>query len=195
MRTLSFGAISGATALAGSLVALPATAQTRYELGRVATPAEIAAWDIDVAGDGRNLPAGTGTVQQGKQIYETRCAHCHGMKGEGGVGGVFGGGALAGGEGTLNTPKPLRTVGSYWPYAPTVFDFVRRAMPLEAPQSLSDPDVYAVTGYVLFLNGLVPENATIDAGTLSSLRMPNRDGFIPDPRPDVLKAACMKACN
>jgi cytochrome c len=161
----------------------------------VATPAEIAAWDIDVAGDGRNLPAGQGTVQQGKQIYETRCAHCHGMKGEGGAGGQLGGGALAGGQGTLNTPKPLRTVGSYWPYAPTVFDYIRRAMPLDSPQSLSDPDVYAVTGYVLFLNGLVSESVTIDAGTLSSMRMPNRGGFIADPRPDVRKAVCMKDCN
>jgi cytochrome c len=92
---------------------------------------------------------------------------------------------LVGGQGTLATARPIKTVGSYWQYATTLFDYVRRAMPLNAPQSLSDKQVYAVSGYVLFLNGLLPENAVVDAKTLINLKMPNRNGFIGDERPDV----------
>jgi len=165
-------------------------AQTRYGIGRTATPAEVAAWNIDVAPDGKNLPPGKGTVAHGKDVYAAQCASCHGAAGEGALGD-----RLAGGMGTLKTPKPVKTVGSFWPYATTLFDYIRRAMPLNAPQSLSTDDVYAVSGYVLFLNGLVPESASIDARTLSSLRMPNRDGFIADARPDVANAACMKDCD
>ena len=164
-------------------------AQTRYGFGHRATPAQLAAWDIDIAPDGRNLPAGNGSVAHGREIYLAQCAACHGARGEGGVGD-----RLAGGQGTLATPTPVRTVGSYWPYATTLFDYVRRAMPLAAPQSLSNEDVYAVSGYVLFLNGLVAENATIDASTLTALKMPNRDGFVSDPRPDTRNAGCMHDC-
>ena len=164
-------------------------AQTPYGIGRAATPAEIAPWNIDVAPDGKNLPAGKGTVAHGKEVYAAQCASCHGAAGEGALGD-----RLAGGMGTLNTPKPVKTVGSFWPYATTLFDYIRRAMPLNAPQSLSTDDVYAVSGYVLFLNGLVPESASVDARTLSSLKMPNRQGFVGDARPDVANAACMKDC-
>ncbi len=97
--------------------------------------------------------------------------------------------------GSLATAKPVKTVGSYWPYATTLFDYIRRAMPQNAPQSLSNDDVYAVSGYVLFLNGLLPENATVGAGTLMAVKMPNRDGFVADPRPDVHDMACMKDCR
>ena len=158
--------------------------------GRPATPAEIAAWNIDVAPDGKNLPAGSGTVARGREVYDAQCAACHGAKGEGGAGD-----RLSGGRGTLGTPRPVFTVGSYWPYATTLFDYIRRAMPLNAPQSLSNQDVYAVAGYVLFLNDLLPSGATVDAGTLTSLKMPNRDGFIPDPRPDVRSTGCTKDCR
>lgn len=178
-----------AAVIAAHLLALPALAQTRYEFGHPATAEQVKAWNIDVFPDGRNLPAVHGTVARGKEIFESQCAACHGMKGEGGVYD-----RLAGGIGSLTTPKPVRTVGSYWPYATTLFDYIRRAMPLTAPQSLSDTDVYSVAGYVLFLNGLVPENATIDAKTLTSLKMPNRDGFVADPRPDVKTAACISNC-
>lgn len=171
-------------------IALPCAAQTHYGFGRPATPAAIAGWDIDVAPDGKNLPVGSGTVARGREVYNEQCAVCHGPTGEGGVGDK-----LVGGMGTLSTPKPVKTVGSYWPYATTLFDYIRRAMPLNAPESLSNEDVYAVSGYVLFLNGLVAESATIDAGTLISLKMPNRDGFVGDPRPDVKSARCMKDCG
>jgi mono/diheme cytochrome c family protein len=176
--------------LATSLAVAPVSAQTRYQLGRVPTPAEVASWDMEVAPDGKNLPAAEGTVQRGREVYDSQCAACHGTKGEGAIGDQ-----LAGGQGTLATPKPVRTVGSFWPYATTLFDYIRRAMPLNAPQSLSDADVYAVSGYVLFLNGLLPQDATVDGKTLTSLRMPNRDGFISDSRPDVKASACMKDCK
>jgi cytochrome c len=169
---------------------VPCGAQTRYGVGRAATPAEIAAWDIDVEPDGGNLPPGRGTVAHGREVYDVQCASCHGAKGEGGLGDK-----LVGGMGTLGTEKPVKTVGSYWPYATTLFDYIRRAMPLNAPQSLSNGDVYAVAGYVLFLNGLVPETAAIDAKTLTAVKMPNRDGFMVDPRPDVKNSECMHDCG
>ena len=116
----------------------------------------------------------------GQDIYNTQCLACHGAKGEGGIGS-----RLSGGMNSLATDKPILTVGSYWPYAPTLYDYVRRSMPQNAPQSLSNDEVYAVTGYVLFLNGLVKKDVKIQASTLADLKMPNRDGFVPDPRPDV----------
>lgn len=156
-------------------------AQERYGIGRVATPTEIAGWNIDVGGnDGSNLPSGSGTVERGKTVFSEQCASCHGDKGQGGIGD-----RLVGGQGTLASPEPVKTVGSYWPYAPTLFDYIRRAMPMNAPQSLSDTDVYAVSAYVLHLNGLLPADATLDAKSLSAIKMPNRDKFVGDPRPDV----------
>jgi mono/diheme cytochrome c family protein len=134
--------------------AFPVNAQTHYGFGHPATAAQVAAWNIDVAPDGKNLPAGSGSVAKGREVYNAQCVACHGAKGEGGIGDK-----LAGGQGTLATPVPVKTVGSYWPYATTLFDYIRRAMPLNAPQSLSNEEVYAVSGYVLFLNGLVSENA------------------------------------
>jgi mono/diheme cytochrome c family protein len=160
--------------------ATAAQAQSPYGIGGAATPAEIAGWNIDIDREGHNLPPGSGTVGHGHEVFDQQCAACHGAKGEGGVGDQ-----LVGGQGTLATPKPVRTVGSYWPYAPTLFDYVRRAMPQNAPQSLSDEDVYAVSAYILNLNGLLPADATLDAGTLSAIKMPNRNMFTGDTRPDV----------
>jgi len=177
-------ACAAGLALTGSCVA-----QTHYGFGRPATPAQIAAWDIDVAPDGRNLPAGGGSVAHGRDVYKIQCAACHGANGEGGLGD-----RLAGGTGSLATSKPVKTVGSFWPYATTLFDYIRRAMPLNAPQSLSNEDVYAVSGYVLLLNGLVSESAVIDSSTLISLKMPNREGFVGDPRPDIKDAGCTHNC-
>jgi len=152
----------------------------RFGIGRPATEAEIAAWNIDIDRDGLKLPPGRGSVTHGREIFAAQCASCHGATGEGGLGE-----RLAGGRGTLASAKPVKTVGSFWPYAPTLFDYIRRAMPMNAPQSLSDDDVYAVSGYVLHLNGLAPGDAVFDARSLAAIRMPNRDGFVPDPRPDV----------
>jgi len=188
MRTREFFhvAILAVVALAGGA---SAQAQNALGIGRPATPAEIAGWNIDVDRYGNNLPPGSGTVSHGHEVFDQQCAACHGAKGEGGVGD-----RLVGGQGTLATAKPVRTVGSYWPYAPTLFDYIRRAMPLNAPQSLSSEDVYAVSAYILNLNGLLPADATLDARTLSAIQMPNRAMFVGDPRPDVKDTACTTNC-
>jgi S-disulfanyl-L-cysteine oxidoreductase SoxD len=150
-------------------------------IGHAATPAQIAGWDIDVRADGQGLPAGRGSVRQGETIFAQACAACHGAKGEGKPADQ-----LVGGFGTLATAKPVRTVGSYWPYATTLFDFIRRAMPFNAPQSLTADEVYAVAAYILYLNNIVPADTVLDAGSLPKVAMPNRNGFTsPDPRPDV----------
>jgi cytochrome c len=167
----------------------PTWAQSPYGIGRAATPAEIAGWNIDVDRYGNNLPPGSGSVSHGREVFDQQCAACHGAKGEGGVGDQ-----LVGGQGTLATPKPVRTVGSYWPYAPTLFDYIRRAMPQNAPQSLSDEDVYAVSAYILHMNGLLSAEATLDANTLSAIKMPNRNMFVGDSRPDIKDPVCMKDC-
>jgi mono/diheme cytochrome c family protein len=171
------------------LCAAYAQAQSPYGIGRVATPAEIAGWNIDIGRDGRGLPPGNGTVSRGHEVFEQQCASCHGEKGGGSVGD-----RLVGGQGTIATARPVRTVGSYWPYAPTLFDYIRRAMPQNAPQSLSNEEVYAVSAYILHLNGLLPVDATLDAKSLAAIKMPNREGFTGDPRPDVKNPACTSNC-
>jgi S-disulfanyl-L-cysteine oxidoreductase SoxD len=184
-RRLEFAALAVATLL----YVTSAKAQSPYGIGRVATTAEIAGWNIDVGGDGSNLPPGSGSAGHGSEVFGQQCAACHGAKGEGGVGD-----RLVGGQGTLGTPKPVRTVGSYWPYAPPLFDYIRRAMPQNAPQSLSNDDVYAVSAYILSLNGLLPADATLDAKSLAAIKMPNRNMFVGDPRPDVKNPKCMSGC-
>jgi len=157
------------------------TAQSpKYRVGRTPTEDDSRALGIMVAPDGTGLPPGSGTAVQGKAVFAARCASCHGSKGEGGDGP-----ALVGGKGTLATPTPKRTVGSYWPFATTVWDFVNRAMPFNQPGTLSPDDVYAVSAYVLFLNDIVGEKQVMNAKSLPAIRMPNRDGFVSDPRPDV----------
>jgi S-disulfanyl-L-cysteine oxidoreductase SoxD len=152
-----------------------------YGLGRLATPPEIAVWDIDVRADGQGLPPGSGSVRDGLTVYAERCAACHGDKGEGNPMD-----RLVGGTGTLGSPNPVRTVGSFWPYATTLFDYVRRAMPFNAPESLTADQVYAVCAYLLYLNQIVPAESVLDAERLPTVQMPNRHGFtFPDPRPDV----------
>jgi S-disulfanyl-L-cysteine oxidoreductase SoxD len=141
--------------------------------GRPATEAEVAAWDISIPPDGRGLPPGSGTAKQGAAVYASKCVACHGEKGIGKPAD-----ALVGGIGTLASATPLKTVGSYWPYATTLFDYVRRAMPYDRPLSLSSDEVYAVSAYILSLNGVIPEDATMDAGTLPKVTMPNRNGFV-----------------
>lgn len=142
-------------------------------LGATPSAAMLAAMDISIPPSGAGLPSGSGNVAQGQKVYDAKCQACHGPKGVGKPAD-----ALVGGKGSLTSGKPMRTVGSYWPYATTLFDYTRRAMPTTAPMSLSNEEVYAVTAYVLFLNGIVPESAVMDAQTLPQVKMPNRDGFI-----------------
>jgi S-disulfanyl-L-cysteine oxidoreductase SoxD len=150
-----------------------ALADEDYGIGRAALPSEIAGWDIDVAPNGAGLPPGRGGVREGEAIFADKCAACHGAHGEGKPMD-----RLVGGAGTIATATPVKTVGSYWPYATTLFDFIRRAMPFNAPQSLSPNEVYAVSAYVLYLNQLVPADAILDATSLPKVAMPNRGNFV-----------------
>ena len=142
-------------------------------LGRAATPQEIAAWDISIPPSGEGLPPGRGTAKAGAAVYTAQCQACHGPKGEGKPAD-----RLVGGIGTMGTEQQVMTVGSFWPYATTLFDYTRRAMPATKPLSLTSDEVYAVTAYLLFLNGIIAEDAEMNPATLPQVRMPNRDGFI-----------------
>jgi S-disulfanyl-L-cysteine oxidoreductase SoxD len=163
-----------------------------FGYGKLATRDEIAGWDIDVRGDGTGLPSGKGTVPRGEEVYAQQCAACHGAFGEGE--GRYP--RLIGGEGSLTGDRPEPTVGSYWPFAPTLWDYINRAMPFHAPRSLSAEDVYAVTAYVLSLNNIVPSEFVADPDSLPKVKMPNRDRFTwQDPRPDTSAEACMSNCK
>lgn len=153
-----------------------------YHLGHLATDAEIQAWNIDILPNGEGLPPGRGTVQNGRQVFAQKCAKCHGQTG---VEGPMD--RLVGGQGTLKKDQPVKTVGSYWPYATTLYDYIRRTMPFTAPQSLTPDEVYSVVAWLLYQNGIIPDDVVMDAKTLSAVQMPNRNGFVPDPRPDVPK--------
>ncbi|MFL9947617.1 cytochrome c [Paraburkholderia agricolaris] len=152
-----------------------------HEIGSPLTEQDLAAWNIDVAPDGRGLPAGSGDVATGAHVFAAKCAACHGAQGEGGLGDQ-----LVGGQGTLTSAKPKRTVGSYWPYATTLFDYIRRAMPYNAPESLSADEVYALSAFLLNRNGIVQADTRLDAASLPRVVMPNRGGFVADPRPGRL---------
>jgi S-disulfanyl-L-cysteine oxidoreductase SoxD len=152
---------------------MPPGAMETPNLGREATPAQIAGWDISVGPDGVGLPPGKGTATAGVTVYEQKCQACHGAKGAGQPND-----RLVGGHGTLTSKAPVRTVGSYWPYATTVFDYVRRSMPYTQSQSLSNDEVYAVTAYLLTLNGIIGENDEMNAQTLPKVKMPNQPNFI-----------------
>jgi len=142
-------------------------------LGQPATPADLARWELTIDADGRGLPEGRGGPAEGEPIFREKCEKCHGPNGRGATAEE-----LVGGIGSLGGDYPDRTLGSYWPYAPTIFDYIRRAMPVDAPLSLTNDEVYAVTAYLLYLNRLIPRDQTLDSVSLSSLPMPNRDGFI-----------------
>jgi cytochrome c len=160
------------SALAGGIAAAAQVAPPR--LGRAATPDEVAKVDISIPPDGKGLPAGSGSVAQGAQVYAQKCVVCHGENGAG----TPSGDRLSGGVGSLATGTYVKTVNSYWPYATTVFDYIRRAMPITNPQSLSNDEVYAVTAYILSLDNVVPRDATLDAQSLPRVQMPNRNGFV-----------------
>ena len=152
----------------------------KHGIGRTPTEEEIRALGITVAPDGTGLPEGSGSAVEGRSLFAQRCAKCHGEKATGDIGPP-----LVGGRGTLATPKPLKTVGSFWPYATSVWNYINRAMPFNEPGSLSSSQVYSAVAYILYLNDIVGENDVLNARTLPKIRMPNRDGFVPDPRPDI----------
>ncbi len=186
MRTPVRGALAALlslTALASCSSIAPGGqyAEASHDIGTPVTDQDLAAWNIDVAPDGRGLPAGSGDVATGAHLFAAKCAACHGAQGQGGLGDP-----LIGGQGTLASAKPKRTVGSYWPYATTLFDYIRRAMPYNAPESLSADEVYAVSAFLLNQNGIVPANTRLDAASLPRVVMPNHDGFVVDPRPGRL---------
>ena len=178
------------TALASPLAAEP------LGLGRAATPEEVALWDIDVRPDGAGLPEGRGDVATGDGIYTEKCASCHGVFGEG----TGRWPVLAGGQGSLTNARPVKTIGSYWPYLSTVYDYVNRAMPFGDAQSLSADDVYAITAYLLYLNDEVDEEFVLSSENFAEVRLPNEDAFAPDNRPEVELAEfsgepCMSDCK
>jgi cytochrome c len=142
-------------------------------LGKPISENQIRAWNIDIGPSGSGLPLGSGTAIIGEKLYQQQCASCHGDQGQGGPANRLVGG------GALNTDKPVKTVGSFWPYSTTIFDYVKRAMPHQAPQSLTDEQVYAATAYILYLNKIIAKDAVMDAKTLPLVKMPNQDGFIP----------------
>jgi len=163
---------AGCAALALTLLTT-AAAQEGPDLGETPSPELIAAWDISVSPDGAGLPAGSGTAVEGAPLYLVNCLVCHGQEGEGLLND-----RLVGGHGTIGGPAARKTVGSYWPYATTIFDYVRRAMPYLQPQSLTNDEVYALTAYLLYLNGIIDENDTMNSATLPVVDMPNRDNFV-----------------
>jgi S-disulfanyl-L-cysteine oxidoreductase SoxD len=188
--------ILGVIALAPDRAAIPLAAQDRtvasvkeaakepatFGIGRPATPAEIAALDIDIGPDGVGLPPGRGTAAEGAPIYAVRCAACHGKTGTEGPNDVLVGRLPDDTFPFARDPQTPKTIGNYWPYATTVFDYIRRAMPLDAPGSLKDDEVYGLVAYLLVRNDLVPADAVIDATSLPKVKMPARDHFVPDER-------------
>ncbi len=184
-------------AVSACLLATSALANDgKLGLGRAATTEEVQAWNIDVRPDGQGLPVGKGTVSDGEQIYTEQCAVCHGDFGEG----VDRWPVLAGGKGTLKSDDPVKTVGSYWPYLSTVYDYIKRAMPFGNAQSLSNDDVYALTAYILYLNDVVSdESFELSDKNFASVKLPNEENFISDSRPDTAtlekKEPCMSDCK
>lgn len=160
-------------AIGAACLAPLAGAQQGPGLGTEISAEDLAPWDISIETDGTGLPPGSGDVATGAAVYAAHCLACHGAEGAGQPND-----RLVGGHGTLETLNQVRTIGSFWPHASTVFDYIRRAMPFAAPQSLSDDDIYALTAYILYLNGIIDEDDVMNARTLARVEMPNRDGFI-----------------
>jgi cytochrome c len=193
-----------AAALLAGAIAAPALAQgmpdgksaPRYKIGRTPTPEEIRGWDIDVRPDGQGLPEGKGTVAQGEKLFMDNCASCHGEFGEGSGRWPV----LAGGKGSLTSDSPVKTVGSYWPYASTVFDYVRHAMPYGNAESFKVDEYYALVAYVLYLNDVITDqDFELSNKNLAAIKMPNEQGFVMDDRASAEKAfwqkdPCMKDC-
>jgi mono/diheme cytochrome c family protein len=185
MSTHKLWLLMGIGALLVTADLWPAAAQfPTYGVGRPPTAEEVQAWDLTIPPDGQGLPPGRGTAALGQAVYAERCAACHGETGEDPKYS-----RLVGGHGSLATAQPIRTIGSFWQYAPTLWSYIRRAQPYDNPGSLTPDQVYAMTAYLLHRNGIIGEQDVMDATTLPRVQMPNRDGFVPDPRPDVGQAA------
>jgi mono/diheme cytochrome c family protein len=173
--------VTSLVALVLAAGASPVAAQLpTYGVGRPPTADEVRAWELTIPPDGQGLPPGSGTAALGQKVFAARCAACHGATGE-----DPNFSRLVGGQGTLATDKPIQTIGSFWQYATTLWGYIRRAQPFDNPGSLTADQVYAVTAYLLRRNGIIGEQEVMDATTLPRVKMPNRDGFVPDPRPDV----------
>ena len=185
------GVVAGfAMALSGTAMA----AERPFNLGTLATAEQIAGWDIDVRPDGKGAPIGSGTAGDGEEVYAERCGSCHGDFGEGIDRWLI----LAGGLGSLVTDDPVKTVGSYWPYASTVYDYVYRAMPFGEAQSLTHDETYQVVAYILYMSDVIDDEFVLSNETIGSVKMPNQNGFmLPDPRPDgqLASAPCMQNCE
>jgi cytochrome c len=195
LRSAAVVLLALVTILAGT-IAFADSGKRRYGIGREALPHEIAGWDIDVRPDGQGLPPGRGSVKDGEEVYMARCAACHGEFGEGA--GRFP--HIAGGQGTLASHDPNKTVGSYFPYLSTLFDYTRHAMPFGDAQSLTNDELYAVVAYVLHLNDVVDEKFELSKDTWAKVKMPNAGGFREDDRESAEKAfwnpaPCMSECK
>ena len=186
--------VLASTVLAAAVV--PASAGERvFGLGKLATPEEVKGWDIDVRPDGLGAPIGAGNAIDGEEVYADRCAHCHGDFGEG----VDRWPILAGGHDSLDSEDPVKTIGSYWPYASTAYDYIYRAMPFGEAQSLTYDETYMIVAYLLYMNDVIEDDFVLSNENIGSIEMPNRDNFfMPDPRPDAQLASgepCMSNCN
>ncbi|MEP3248344.1 MAG: cytochrome c [Sneathiella sp.] len=180
--------------LALSVLSAPAIAG-KLNIGRAATPEEVALWNIDVRPDGQGLPEGSGTVEDGEVLFADKCASCHGEFGEGNGRWPV----LAGGQDSLTTEDPVKTMGSYWPYLSTAYDYIRRAMPFGEAQTLSADETYAIVAYLLYLNDMMEEDGHLSRENFTSFKLPNEQNFVDDARPDVPKISdqepCMKDCK
>jgi S-disulfanyl-L-cysteine oxidoreductase SoxD len=181
VRTVRLGV--AAALLVGTIFRTPAAfTQEGPGLGQPISPVDLAPWNIDIGTDGKELPPGAGKAKSGEAIYAAKCQACHGAEGKGQPADQ-----LVGGQGTLDKLDQVRTVGSYWPYATTIFDYVRRAMPFNTPETLTNDETYALTAYLLYKNGIIRENDEMNARTLPRVRMPNANGFIYDYPPKPAK--------
>lgn len=191
LRTLSWAAGAALVAATSAQAELPERPEGAA-FGQPIAEEDLDLWDIDIhTPTGEGLPDGEGTVAQGEEVYNTVCAACHGERAEGGA--MYG--TMVGGIGTMTERPRVLTPGSMYPYAPILFDYVRRAMPLDNPQSLTPDEVYAVSAYIYYLNGLIDEDFVMNAQTMPTIEMPNRDAFIEDDRPDTQAERCMEDCQ
>lgn len=195
MRSLELAVgVAAALAVAGCATqsGTERVANPGVKLGQPIAEADVAPWNVDIrTPDGQGLPPGRGSVADGKKIYDAKCQSCHGPDAKGGP--VYG--TMVGGIGSFTTNTRVLTPGSMYPYAPILFDYIRRAMPMDRPMTLTNDEVYALSAYLLNLNGLVPASAVMDAKTLPAVQMPNRNGFIVDDRPDTKAVRCMTGCK
>ena len=195
VKSVKTGLVAGAIMMP-LVIAASVNAETRpFNLGTIATAEQVAGWDIDVRPDGLGAPIGTGNAYDGEEVYIDRCAACHGDFGEA----VDNWPVLVGGEGTLDTHDPVKTTGSYWPYASTMYDYIYRAMPFGEAQSLTHDETYQIVAYLLYMNDIIDDEFEVNQENIGTIEMPNRDGFmLPDPRPDaqpLSSLACMKDCE